>query len=487
MSAVPAGRGLFARAKYLAGASAVEYAVQLLVPILLVRTLSHGDFASYRFMWLLAATLSGTLLLGFPASLYYFVPRVPAREQLGYVAQTALFSAAIAMLGCAVLLGVATLWPGLDFLRLLPRPLGAFFAFLLLIAATALIDYLPAARSDIKAQAAINLGNALLRALCTIAGAAFGTIEAVCWALLGYACARLALQAAYVRRSLTYESALFERMRFKAQFAYAVPFGIANAFWALRSQAEQWVGAALLVPREYASVSIAASITPIVMLVHQAITASSVSAVNRLEAQGDLAGMVRINAAANALSASYLLPVLTFFFVTSGPLITLVYTKSYADAALVTKLICVGFVAATIEVTTLTKALRMQRAVLLFDGSMLVVSIALSVIGGLALGLVGVVVGSAISRYFSTAYYVAVLVRRTGVPLAEYQHWGELARCLGACCVAGAVGWMALSWAEPRWPLPGQVGIATLAMAVIYVPLARWLGLQLVGFGRKPA
>jgi hypothetical protein len=37
---------MFDKAKYLVGASAVEYAVQLLVPMFLVRTLSHQDFAS---------------------------------------------------------------------------------------------------------------------------------------------------------------------------------------------------------------------------------------------------------------------------------------------------------------------------------------------------------------------------------------------------------------------------------------------------------
>ena len=301
-------------------------------------------------------------------------------------------------------------------LRLLPQPLGAFVAFLVLVAATNLLDYLPAARAEIKVQAAFNLGNALWRAACILAGASIGSIAAVCWALLVYATGRFVLQAVYVARSMPLRDGGFDRLRFRTQFAYAAPFGIASGFWALRGQAEQWVGAGLLAPRAYASLSIAGSITPIVMLVHQAITASSVSAINRLESQGDVTGMAQINARANVLAASYLFPVLTFFFVTSGPLFRLVYTASYADAALVTKLLCIGFIASAIEVSTLTKALRMRRAVLLFDASMLGISVAASVAGALVFGLVGVVIGSVISRYVSTAYFVTVLVRRTGVP-----------------------------------------------------------------------
>jgi O-antigen/teichoic acid export membrane protein len=473
---------MFDKAKYLAAASAVEYAVQLLVPVYLVRTLSHEEFASYRFMWLLAGTLTTTLLLGFPASLYYFVPRIAAERQFGYVAQTAAFSALLGVVACAALLGVATAWPGLDMLQLLPQPLGAFFAFLILVAATSLLDYLPAARAEVKAQAAFNLGNALWRAACIVAGAWIGSIAAVCWALLVYAIGRFALQALYVARSMPLRDGGFDRLRFRTQFVYAAPFGLASAFWALRSQAEQWVGAALLAPRAYASLSIAGSITPIAMLVHQAITASSVSAINRLESQGDVTGMTQINARANVLSASYLFPVLTFFFVTSGPLFRLIYTASYADAALVTKLLCIGFVASAIEVSTLTNALRMRRAVLLFDGSMLCVSLAASVAGGLVFGLVGVVIGSVISGYVSTAYFVAVLVRRTGVPLARFQHWGELARYFAAACLAGAIGWMALEWAAAQFGLFGQIAIATTAMVLAYVPLVRLLGLSLFGF-----
>jgi O-antigen/teichoic acid export membrane protein len=423
------------------------------------------------------------VLFGFPASLYYFMPRASRAEQFGYVAQTAWFPAAIAAACCAAVLGVSIAWPGLDFLRLLPRPLAAFFAFVVLIAATTLMDYLPAARGDVTAQAGFNLAAALLRAGCTVAGALFGSIESVCWALFGYACGRLALQAAYVVRRMPLQAAPFDAGRFKAQFAYAAPFGIASAFWALRGQAEQWVGAAMLAPREYASLSIAGAFVPIAMLLSRATTASSVSAINRLEVEGDIAGMVRINAAANALTASYMLPMLTFFFVTSTPLITLVYTSAYSDAAMVTKLVCVGLAGAAIEVSTLTKALSMRRAVLVFDCAMLVVSLAMSVIGGLAFGMVGIVIGSVASRYVSTTYYVRVLVRRTGVPLAEYQHWGEMARLVLACCAAGAAGWGALSAARSL-PLVAQIAVATFAMALVYLPLATGLGLPLLGLGR---
>jgi O-antigen/teichoic acid export membrane protein len=471
---------MFDKAKYLAAASAVEYAVQLLVPVYLVRTLSHEDFASYRFIWLLAGTLTGTLPLGFPASLYYFVPRVPAERQFGYVAQTAGFCALLTLFGCAVLVGVRMHWPTLDLLRLLPHPLAVVLAFLVLIGATSLLDYLPAARAEVKVQAGLNLSNALLRAACILSGAWFGSISAVCWGLLVYAVGRFLLQAVYVGASMPLAGGGFDRARFRSQFAYAVPFGIANAFWALRFQAEQWVGASILTPKQYAWLSIAGSITPLVTLVRQAITASIVSAVNRLESQGDIDGMVRINADANVLATSYTYPVLTFFFVASGPLFTLVYTPAYAEAAMATKLICIGLAGSTIEMTTLSKALRLRRLVLQFEGSMLGLSVAMSVAGGLTFGFVGVVLGSVVSRYVSTAYYISVLTRRTGVPLRQFQHWPKLARNLLCSIAAGAIGWFALQ-ASATLPLLAQLGVATAVMVVAYLALAPLFKVTLPG------
>ncbi|MGE5116994.1 MAG: lipopolysaccharide biosynthesis protein [Betaproteobacteria bacterium] len=481
MSAVPANpAAVFGKAKYLVAASAVEYAVQLLVPVFLVRTLTHEEFASYRFMWLLAGTLTGSLLLGFPASLYYFLPREPRERQFGYVAQTAAFCALLAVLIGALLVGVRAAWPGLDFLRLLPRPLPVFLAFLVLIGATGLFDFLPAARADVKGQAGLNLMNALLRAGCTVTGAWFGSIESVCWALLAYAAARFMLMGGYVARSMPLAGGGFDALRFKGQFAYAVPFGVANACWSLRTQAQQWVGASILEPRQYALLSIAGTIAPIAMLVRQAITASIVAPINRLEAQRDVAGMVKINADANVLDTSYTYPVLTFFFVTSGPLFALVYTPAYAEAALATKWICVGMLALTVELTTLTNALRLRRMVLQWETAMLALSVALSVAGGLAFGFVGVVLGSVVSRYISTVYYVVALSRRTGVPLRRIQHWASLGRNLLCSVASGALGWLALGSLADR-PLAVQLAVSGGVFGVAYLALALRLGVSLPG------
>jgi O-antigen/teichoic acid export membrane protein len=252
--------------------------------------------------------------------------------------------------------------------------------------------------------------------------------------------------------------------RFRAHFGYAAPFGVATAFWAFRSQGEQWIGAAILPAREYAALSIAAVVIPLLAIVQQSLTASSVAEVNRLESQGHVRAMVRLNARSNELAAVFLFPLVVFLFVASGPLVEMVYTSAYIDAALVLKLLCVGFIGGFIEVSSLAKALRMQREVLAFDATMLVASIAVSLAGAWYWGLAGIVLGSVASRFVSTGYFLTVLSRRTGVARRKLQNWSAIGRSFGAALGAGALAWVLV-----EGPLHGQANLVKVVAAAACV------------------
>jgi O-antigen/teichoic acid export membrane protein len=471
---------MFAKAKYLAAASAVEYGFQLLVPIYLVRVLSEADFASYRFMWLLIGTLVGAAFLHLPASLTYFIPRNPPSAQRAFIAQTVAFTALVGLAACIALLAFAEGLPGASMARLLPSPLPVFGAVVVLLCATAAMDHVGTARADVKSQAGLNLASALVRAACVVAGASFGTIGAICWALVAFALFRLTLFALYVARSTDRSAGdTLGWRRFKQQFLYAAPFGLASAFWMFRSQAEQWIGAAMLSHGDYASLSVAAAVLPLLAIVQQSLTASSVAELNRLEAKGDVAAMVALNATSNRIALAWLCPLVVFLFVASQPLVELVYTSSYAQAALVLKLLCIGFIGGCIEVSSLAKALRMHREVLRFDATMLVVSVALSLLGAWQFGLMGVVAGSITGRFASTAYFMTVLSRRTQLPVSRMQHWSVMSHCLAAAMLGGALSWLLLSGPASSWPDVVKIALAAGVIAVTYLGYARAMRLPL--------
>src|SRR5262249_56245109 len=80
-------RRLGRRALALGVAKAFDFAVQFLLPVVLVRFLDADAFGQYRLLWLAVGTVMAVATLDLPASLYYFLPRSdPAARRL-YISQ----------------------------------------------------------------------------------------------------------------------------------------------------------------------------------------------------------------------------------------------------------------------------------------------------------------------------------------------------------------------------------------------------------------
>ena len=71
-------------------ASVFDFALQLLLPVALVRLLPPAAFADYRLAWLATGTAMAIAPLALPRSLFYFLPRLCARQQYTYVCNTVL-------------------------------------------------------------------------------------------------------------------------------------------------------------------------------------------------------------------------------------------------------------------------------------------------------------------------------------------------------------------------------------------------------------
>ncbi len=79
------------RAVSLAIASALDYALQFLLPVVLVRYLEPTAFARYRLLWLVAGTVMAVVTQAMAGSLYYFLPRSDADTKRLYINQTLLY------------------------------------------------------------------------------------------------------------------------------------------------------------------------------------------------------------------------------------------------------------------------------------------------------------------------------------------------------------------------------------------------------------
>ncbi len=421
----------------LTAANMLDFGLQFLLPIALVRLLPTAAFADYRLAWLAIGTAMAVAPFALPRSLFYFLPRTSGAERAGYVHQTFLLLLASG-LGAGLLLGP---WN-----PLLPHSLramrdAAWFmpAFLSLWVAASLIEFLPNARGDVQAQARTIVVLAVLRVLIVAAAAFTGRADIVFAALVAYAAIKFGFVLRHLGRYYGWRLLPLHPGALRTQLHYAVPFGLAAALFLLRGQADQWVAAAMFPAATFAAFSIGAVISPIVALVRNSVSNAIAPRLSALESSRDQAGMLRLNQQANLASAFVLLPTLALCAVLAVHIVTVVYTAKYLVAAQVMRINAVALLGVTVEVSTLTVVLNQGRFLLAADAVMLVASLLVSYLGAHFFGVPGAALGNVVTLAGGNAFSFWRVARVTGVPIRRLQEWHLIFRILGAAVGAGAL------------------------------------------------
>jgi O-antigen/teichoic acid export membrane protein len=476
----------------LTAASMLDFALQLLLPVALVRLLPASAFADYRLAWLAIGTAMAVAPLALPRSLFYFLPRTPAAQRPAYVHNTVLLLLASGAVA-ALLLGPWTPW--------LPASLrhssgGAWFVpgFLVLWVAASLAEFLPSARGEPGRQAIVILVLAALRVGAVAVAAMSGRVEVVFAALLAYAAFKLALVLAWVWRYYRAPLLPLQYRALRLQLAYAMPFGLGSALFLLRGQADQWVAASLFSASAFAAFSIGAVIMPLVALVRTSIANAISARLSSLESHSDRAAMLRLNQRANLAVAFALLPTLVLTAVLAEHIVTLVYTPVFLAAADVMRINCLALLGVSVEVSTLTMVLNQGRYLLAADAVLLPAGIAAAALGALLWGLPGAALGNTVTLAAGNAFSFWRVARVTAVPLRQLQRWHALGRVFAAAGCAALPALLCDRAAPVHTPL-AQLLLVAVVYALAYLLMLRLLGLipqarELLGHGcgaiRKP-
>jgi O-antigen/teichoic acid export membrane protein len=468
--AISLGR-LKRRALSLGMVKAFDQAMQFLLPVVLVRCLDSVTFGEYRLLWLVVGTVMTFATLNMCGSLYFFLPRSDVLKKRLYVHHTLLYLA-VAGLVCA--LAVA---PGSP---LLPSAVGYLQAygglvpaFVGLWVASALLDYLPTVDERIRWQAWATLSTSALRIALVAAGAFWsGELRVILWLLLAMVAVKLVLLLAYVARWHGLGGPWLRPAEFSEQFRHSAPFGLSNALYALRGQADQWVAASLFALSSFAAFSIAAIVGQVVHIFRHSVLEAFLPSMSRMQAAGDVRGMMQMNSRANVLIGSALFPLLALVFVFAEEVVTLVYTTTYLEAAPVMRVYIVGMLALVIEVGSIVLLLREGRFALMVTAIALVLSATLSWTGAHYLGLIGAAAGSVTAVYLDRVLMLRRILRRTGIPLRSLQQWRRLLATLAASACAAALAWAVVhQWFSGAHEL-ARIVAGTAVLAAVYLP---WL------------
>ena len=484
----------------LTAAGMLDFALQLLLPVVLVRLLPASAFADYRLAWLAIGTAMALAPLALPRSLFYFLPRSTSAQRPAYVHNTVLLLLATG--ACAgLLLGPwNTLLP--DSLRHIAGAAWFLPAFLSLWVAASLAEFLPSVRGQASRQAVLIVVLACLRVAVIALAALTGRVEVVFAALLAYAAFKLALVLADVRRNyrspppavsdldIALDPGVTRLGALRIQLAYALPFGLGSALFLLRGQADQWVAATLFTAAAFAAFSIGAVVMPLVALVRTSIANTISARLSCLQAQRECDGMLQLNQRANLAAVFVLLPALALIAVLAEHIVTLLYTPTFIAAADVMRINCLALVGVAVEVSTLTMVLNQGRYLLVADALLLPVGVAGAALGATLWGLPGAALGNILTLAAGNAFSFWRVARATNVPLARLQQWNALLRIFVCAIVAALPALLVDRAAVVRLPLPEALLIGVVYL-LAYLLMLRMLGLapQLRAFfgNRRPA
>lgn len=475
---MPETRQLGRRAASLAIVNAIDYAIQFLLPIVLVRCLDPVDFGHYRMVWLVMGTIMGLVTTSLPTSLYYFLPRSTPEQKRLYINQTLIIHAAV---GLVAALAVSNLNPWLPAgLGLSGAAAWAVPAFVLLWILASTLDVLPTAEERVSFQARAGIGLSLARVLLLSAAALlWRELEPVLVALVLVAGFRVGTLLAYVGLHHGLRGPWLRRRLVAEQLRFVSPFWASGSLYNLRVQADQWVAATLFPLASYAAFSVAGVIAPMLMPIRHAINFAFLPAMSRSEADGDIRAMIDLNARANVLAGAIALPAFAFIFAYAEDVITLVYTANYLAAAPVMRIFIIGLSVMVIELASVTLILKEGPFTVRLNFATLVGSVAVNWVAAHALGLPGAAIGTAASMYADRYLTLRRVKRATGIPFKSLQHWRDLALLLAAAIFAGALSFAAtrVQWpdAAPIVRLLAGGGILSLGYAGVLLLFGREL------------
>ncbi len=460
------------RAMSLGTAYAIDYGLQFLLPVVLTRALDAVSFGEYRLLWLAVSTLLIIAPMCMPQSLYYFMPRSQGDRKRLFLNQAVIFMV-VAGLASAFLLSPLNPWLPASMRGVIADNGWVVSIFALLWIFSWLLDVLPTVDERVHWQARAIVALSALRAVALSAVAVTThSLVAVLWAMVAFVTVKSVLLLVYIARYHGLRGPWIEREAMGQQLRQAAPFALSGSLHGLRAQGDQWIAAALFSVTQFASFSIATVMAPMVQMFRQSVNHVFLPSMSRSESDGDFRSMLALNSRANSMVALMVYPLLAFAFVFAEPLISLIYTPKFVDAAPVMRLYIVGLLAMVVELQSILFLLKQGGFAARVNTLVLALGLPLSYFGAITWGLTGAAIGSVVALYAERALSLARIGEITQTPVAKLQDWTTLGGILGAAAIAAvAAGQMLRLMALPTFEV---LAVGGLIVAVLY-PAALFL------------
>jgi peptidoglycan biosynthesis protein MviN/MurJ (putative lipid II flippase) len=206
----------------------------------------------------------------------------------------------------------------------------------------------------------------------------------------------------------------------------------------------------------------------VVNLFRTSVLEAFLPSMSRMQAAGEVGGMMDMNAKANVLVAGLLYPMLAFVFVYAEDIVSVVYTVAYLDAAPVMRVYSLGMTVLAVEVGSLLLLLRQGPYAIGVNVVALALSAMASLAGALYFGLAGAATGSILALFFDRAMTLRRIAVLAGIPLRRLQDWRGLARTALIAAAGSVFAWgVTRAFFETAAPL-ARLAAGAVVLAAVY-------------------
>ena len=458
----PTRNRLTRRAALLAVAKFIAFGMSVLMPLVLVRTLSLSEFGLYKQAFLIIST--GLMLFGLQvaASAYYFMPRMPDKKPqiaLNVLIFYSVIGVAIALLFAAFPHWVTILFNSTDLTASTPLIGLAILMWLV----SSFLEIVAVADGDVRSASAFIILSQLLRTAIILAAAiAFGGVRAIVAAAVVQGALQCVILFAYLRRRFGRFWRSFDWPLFKAQLGNALPFGLGGLAYVVQSDMHNYFVSYYFDPAMFALYAVGCFQLPLFTLLLDSVGSVLIPEIARLQVEADRRAIFLLWVSAARKIAFFFVPVCAFLFLMRNEFITALFTDSYAGAA---PIFAINVAAMLLNITLSSAVLRAFDECKYFSMKLHILLIPVMWVslwvGIRAAGLVGAMAAFALVQTVDVAITTAKAGQILGLKLKDLRHLTPLARTFAAAAAAS------LAAISVRHLLPDVRGISALLVGLV--------------------
>ncbi|MCK5450695.1 MAG: oligosaccharide flippase family protein, partial [Candidatus Omnitrophica bacterium] len=440
--------------------------IQIILPIILVRLISPGDYGIYKFIFLVQGTIFVALPMGMIQSLYFFVPK--GQTPKIYIRQSLLYLHLIS--GLVLAIGFIFSVPFSQIIKAENNYLLYLIVLpsLILPILSAPIEITLLAEKKAHYASLVTVVNGLFSTGILLGCAIiFRTIYALMIGLLVHCFLKLLITEIYFqKRYKIFTLDGINRQSLRAHFSFAIPLGAAGLAGFLQVRLDHYVVSYYFDSAMYATYAVAAFGIPFAVYFYNSVADVTIVRYRQLALNNQLNEMILVWDKATRRLSTVFVPLVVLFLLLADPLVPFLFTEKFAGAIPFYRVLLLLWLSYCFNPASFVRAFRTTRYLLFVQMACMIVSCVSLLILVKYFGMLGAAISCVSVVWLSTILLtqkVASLASTSIINLIPIRHFCKVFLSTGLAACLLIILRMSIKGALP------YLVIGTITFCIVYL------------------